>query len=44
MLELLKEALKAGHHADYVLFDTWFANPSQLVAVKNRLCPYNGVN
>ncbi len=35
MLELLKEALKAGHHADYVLFDTWFANPSQLVAVKD---------
>ena len=35
MLELLKEAQSTGHKADYVLFDTWFANPSQLVAVKN---------
>ena len=34
MIELLKEAKKAGHHADYVLFDTWFSNPAQLVAVK----------
>ena len=35
MLELLKEALKAGHHADYVFFDTWFANQSQRIAVKD---------
>ena len=34
MIELLKTAIDAGHHADYVLFDTWFSNPSQLVAVK----------
>ncbi len=34
MIELLKTAMNAGHHADYVLFDTWFSNPSQLVAVK----------
>lgn len=34
MIELLKTAQKAGHHAEYVLFDTWFSSPSQLVAVK----------
>lgn len=34
MLQLLKQAKNAGHHADYVLFDTWFSNPSQLLAVK----------
>ena len=35
MIELLKTALSAGHHADYVLFDTWFSSPSQLLAVKD---------
>lgn len=35
MIELLKSALSAGHTADYVLFDTWFSNPTQLIAVKN---------
>ena len=34
MIELLKTALQAGHHADYVLFDTWFSSPAQLLAVK----------
>ena len=34
MIELLKTAQSAGHHADYVLFDTWFSSPAQLVAVK----------
>ena len=34
MIELLKTAQAAGHHADYVLFDTWFSNPAQLIAVK----------
>lgn len=34
MIELLKTALSAGHTADYVLFDTWFSNPAQLIAVK----------
>ncbi len=28
MIELLKSAQSAGHHADYVLFDTWFSSPS----------------
>ena len=35
MIELLKSALSAGHHADYVLFDTWFSSPAQLIAVKD---------
>ena len=35
MLELIKTAQKAGHTADYVLFDSWFSNPAQLAAVKN---------
>lgn len=35
MIELLRNALAAGHKADYVLFDTWFSNPAQLLAVRN---------
>lgn len=35
MLEQLKSAMACGHTADYVLFDTWFSNPAQLIAVKN---------
>ena len=35
MIELLKTAQNAGHHAGYVLFDTWFSSPAQLIAVKN---------
>ena len=35
MIELLKTAQNTGHHANYVLFDTWFSSPAQLVAVKN---------
>lgn len=35
MIELLRNALAAGHTADYVLFDTWFSNPAQLLAVKS---------
>lgn len=34
MIELLKTVQNAGHHADYVLFDTWFSSPAQLIAVK----------
>ena len=34
MIELLKTAQNIGHHADYVLFDTWFSSPAQLIAVK----------
>lgn len=35
MLELLRTAQVAGHKADYVLFDSWFSNPAQLVAIKH---------
>ncbi|MBP3208461.1 MAG: transposase [Oscillospiraceae bacterium] len=35
MIELLKTAQSAGHHAEYVLFDTWFSSPAQLIAVKD---------
>lgn len=35
MIELLKNAQSAGHHVDYVLFDTWFSSPAQIIAVKN---------
>ena len=35
MLELLKAAKSAGHKADYVLFDSWFSNPAQLLAIKS---------
>ncbi len=35
MVELLKIALKAGHKAKYVLFDSWFSNPQQIKEVLN---------
>ena len=35
MIELLETALKAGHKARYVLFDTWFANPHQIIQIKD---------
>lgn len=35
MIELLETALAAGHQAKYVLFDTWFANPHQIVKIKD---------
>ncbi len=34
MLELLKTAKAAGHKADYVLFDSWFSTPAQILAIK----------
>ena len=34
MLELLQTAMTVSHHADYVLFDTWFSSPAQLMAIK----------
>ncbi len=34
MITLLKTALHAGLRADYVLFDTWFANPAQILSIK----------
>ena len=34
MINLLKTAMNNGHSADYVLFDTWFSCPAQLLAIK----------
>lgn len=34
MIELIRKALSAGIKADYVLFDTWFSSPAQLVDIK----------
>ena len=34
MVDLLKTALAAGHKAKYVLFDSWFSNPQQLLDIK----------
>ena len=33
---MLKDALKAGHRAQYVLFDSWFATPKGITAIKNE--------
>ena len=35
MLELLRFAIDNGHRAKYVLFDTWFSNPAQIVQIKD---------
>ena len=34
MICLLKTALGAGHKAKYVLFDSWFSNPRQILDIK----------
>lgn len=34
MIELIRIAMKAGHKAKYVLFDSWFSNPRQIVQLK----------
>ena len=36
MLDMLKTALKAGHRAKYVLFDSWFSNPKEIIRIKNE--------
>lgn len=33
MLDMLKQAKKAGHHAKYVLFDSWFSNPKEIIRI-----------
>ena len=34
MIELIRKALSVGINADYVLFDTWFSSPAQLINIK----------
>ena len=36
MLHLLDAAVSNGLSADYVLFDSWFANPAQITAIKSK--------
>lgn len=36
MVDMLKTAVKAGHSAKYVLFDTWFASPKDIVRVHDE--------
>ena len=36
MVNLIDQAMKAGHQAKYVLFDSWFSNPHQIVQLKQR--------
>lgn len=34
MIELISKALSVGIKAEYVLFDTWFSSPAQLIDIK----------
>ncbi|MBT8904201.1 transposase, partial [Lactobacillus delbrueckii subsp. bulgaricus] len=36
LLRMLDQALKAGLTAKYVMFDTWFFNPHQIVQISQR--------
>lgn len=36
MLTLLDTAISAGLSAEYVLFDSWFSNPAQITAIKDK--------
>lgn len=36
MMIMLKNALKIGHHAKYVLFDSWFSSPKIITQIKNE--------
>ena len=42
MLDMLKTAIKTGHSAKYVLFDTWFANPKDIIRIHNE-CGLNTI-
>ena len=42
MLDMLKTAIKTGHSAKYVLFDTWFANPKDILRI-HRECGLNTI-
>ena len=37
ILQMLSQAVAAGHTAKYVLFDSWFATPKGIMDIKNRL-------
>lgn len=35
MMRMLKNAQRSGHHAKYVLFDSWFSSPKIITQIKN---------
>ena len=35
VIEMIKTAFANGHKAEYVLFDTWFLSPVQLIDIKS---------
>ena len=37
ILDMLKKAIRAGHSARYVLFDSWFSTPKGITAIKKEL-------
>ena len=37
ILDMLRKAIHAGHSAKYVLFDSWFATPKGITAIKQEL-------
>ena len=37
ILDMLKKAIRAGHSAKYVLFDSWFSTPKGITAIKKEL-------
>ena len=37
ILGMLKDAIKVGHRAKYVLFDSWFATPKGITDIKKKL-------
>ncbi|PKZ86198.1 transposase [Lactobacillus crispatus] len=43
MVNLIDQAMKAGHQAKYVLFDSWFSNPHQIVQLKQRKLDVNSI-
>ena len=36
MMEMLKAAIRAGHRAKYVLFDTWFSAPKAILRIRRE--------
>ena len=42
MIEMLKTAIKCGHRAKYVLFDSWFSNPKEIIRIKKE-CGLNTI-
>ena len=43
MLDMLKTAIKAGHSAKYVLFDSWFSNPRDIIRIHSE-CGMNTID